>query len=83
MYIKKLIHGTEGQRVIGPRRDYVERGLQQGCCMSPILLYLYGKWPVKVALEDIRDLKVEDRRIKTIKYADGLVVLFRLIEGCL
>jgi hypothetical protein len=52
-----------------------ERGVRQGCCLSPILFNLYSECLTKEALEDFGDLKIEGQIINTVKYADDLVLL--------
>jgi len=55
----------------------IERGVRQGCCLSPILFNLYSKCLTKEALEGCGDFKIGGKIIHTVKYsyADDLVLL--------
>jgi hypothetical protein len=53
----------------------IERGVRQGCCMSPILFNLYSEYLTKGALEGCGDIKIHEQIIHTVKYADELVLL--------
>ncbi|XP_021940935.1 uncharacterized protein LOC110840303, partial [Zootermopsis nevadensis] len=44
-------------------------------CVAVILFNLYGEWLAKEALDGTGDFKIGGRVIKTVKYADDLVVL--------
>jgi hypothetical protein len=49
-------------------------GVRQGCCLSPILFNLCSKFLTKQALEGFGDFKI-GQVIRTVKYADDLVLL--------
>ena len=52
-----------------------ERGVRQGCCLSPILYELYSECLTKEVLEGFGDFKIGGPIIHTVKYADELVLL--------
>jgi hypothetical protein len=53
----------------------IGRAVRQGCCLSPILVNLYSEYLTKEALEGVGDFKIGGEVIRTVKYADDLVVL--------
>ena len=50
------------------------RRIRQGCCLSPILFYLYSKCLTKETLEVYGDFELGRQIIHTVKYADDLVL---------
>jgi hypothetical protein len=48
---------------------------RQGCYLSPIPLNLYSEFLNKEALEGCRDFKIGRQVIRSVKYADGIVLL--------
>jgi hypothetical protein len=53
------------------------RGVTQGCGLSPILFKLYSEYLTKEALQGFGDFKIGGQVIRTVKYADDLVLLAR------
>jgi hypothetical protein len=51
------------------------RGVRQGCCLSQILSSLYSENFTKEALEEFGDFKIGGQVIRTVKYADNLLLL--------
>jgi hypothetical protein len=55
----------------------IGRGVRQGYCLSPILFNLYSEYVTKEDLEGFGDFKIGGQVIRTVKYADYLVLLAR------
>jgi hypothetical protein len=53
------------------------RRVGQGCCLSPILFNLHSEYLTKEALEGFGDFKIGGQVIRTMKYADDLLLLAR------
>jgi hypothetical protein len=53
----------------------IARGVRQGCCFTPLLFNLYSEYVKQEALERLGDFKVGGQIIRTMRYADDLVLL--------
>jgi hypothetical protein len=51
--------------------------VKQGCCLSPILFNLYSEYFTKEVLKGFGDFKIGGQVIRTVKYADDLVLVVR------
>jgi len=57
------------------RRVKIGREVWQTCCLSLILFNLKSEYFTKEPLEDFRDFKIEGQVIRTVIYANYLVLL--------
>jgi hypothetical protein len=57
------------------RSGKIGRGVGQGCCLSLIPFKLYSEYLTKEALEGFGDFTIGGEVIRTVKYADDLVLL--------
>ncbi|CAG9125439.1 unnamed protein product [Plutella xylostella] len=93
-----MSEGAEGARRSPPRSQHEpinlknERGVRQGCILSPKLFNIYGEHIVRAALEGWEGgLSIGGRKINNLRYADDttlvatseeeMAVLFDRIEG--
>ena len=66
------------------RSVQIGRGVQQGCCLSPILLNSYSECLTKEALDGLGDFNIGGQIIQTVKYANDLVLMAKeetLLQG--
>jgi hypothetical protein len=53
----------------------IERGVRQGCHISPILFNVYSEHLTKEVLEGFQDFKIRGKVIRTVKFTSNLVLL--------
>jgi hypothetical protein len=71
MYLSVKVRLDQGEK----RSVKIGRGVKQGCCSSPILFNLYSEYLTKEAPGGYGDFKIGGQAIRTVKYADDLVLL--------
>jgi hypothetical protein len=57
------------------RSEEIGRRVRQGCYLLPIIFNLYSEYLTKEALGGFGDFKIGGKVIRTVKYADDLVLL--------
>ncbi|MGX9339093.1 RNA-directed DNA polymerase, partial [Pantoea dispersa] len=69
-------------RIEGNEREAViEKGVRQGCSLSPMLFNLYIEQAVKETKEKFGEgIKVQGEEIKTLRFADDIVILSETAE---
>jgi len=53
----------------------VERGIRQGCVISPLLFNLYSEFMIREAMEDVEGIAFNCINITDLRYADDAVLL--------
>ena len=53
----------------------IRKGVRQGCILSPILFNLYSEMLIKEAVDEEHRIKINGKRILTIRYADDTAVV--------
>jgi len=57
------------------RSVQIGREDRQGCCLSPVLSNLYSECLTKEAMNGLGDFNIGGQIIRTVKYADDLVLM--------
>src|SRR6059036_1193524 len=57
------------------REAEVEKGVRQGCVISPILFNLYSEFMINEAMENIEGIKFNGVNITDLRYADDAVLV--------
>ena len=57
------------------REVVVERGVRQGCVISPLLFNLYSEFMIKEALENEEGIKFNGVNVTDLRYADDAVLV--------
>ena len=60
----------------------VERGVRQGCVISPILFNLYSEFVIKEAMENVDGIKFNGINITDLRYADDAVLVADKRKKC-
>ena len=53
----------------------VERGVRQGCVISPLHFNLYSEYMIKEAMENVEGIKFNGINITDLRYADDAVLI--------
>ncbi|KAI5708046.1 hypothetical protein M8J77_015361 [Diaphorina citri] len=60
----------------------IERGVRQGCILSPLLFNIYSEQIFKEALEEVDEgIPLNGERLNNIRYADDTIVFSDSLEG--
>lgn len=83
--IRNLYWNQNARVKIGDRltnRLDIQRGVRQGCILSPTLFNLYSDQIFKTALEDQpHGIKINGELLNVIRYADDTVIVSDTVEG--
>lgn len=75
---------TANIRIEGEDSDSIEiqKGVRQGCILSPLLFNIYSEEIFKEALDDIElGISINGQRLNNVRYADDTVVFADDIES--
>ena len=53
----------------------MERGVRQGCVISPVLFNLYSEFMIQEAMENTKGIKFGGVNITDLRYADDAVLV--------
>src|SRR4029077_15710394 len=53
----------------------VERGVRQGCIISPLLFNLYSESMIRDAMQGVEGIKINEQNITDVRYADDAVLV--------
>ena len=53
----------------------VERGVRQGCIISPLLFNLYSEFMIRDAMQGVEGIRINEQNITDVRYADDAVLV--------
>lgn len=60
----------------------IERGVRQGCVLSPLLFNVYSEYVMNLSLDDVDEgILINGERLNNIRYADDTIVFADSLEG--
>jgi len=60
----------------------VERGVRQGCIISPLLFNLYSEYMIREAMQGVEGIRINGANITDIRYADDAVLVADKRKKC-
>ena len=73
--------GSKWDREIG-RDIKVERGVRQGCIISPLLFNLYSEYMIREAMQGVEGIKINEANVTDVRYADDAVLVADKRKKC-